>query len=92
MPQIDYGPPGHRGVTRLVAVGDAEYEERTDGIVRTGTMLAGAAWLAGILTGSKTLRGMGAGATAALLAVRFAAKKKQIVIAAPPAPAAISGW
>ncbi len=90
MPQISYGPPGHKGVSRLVAVGDADYDSRTDHAVKTGAYLAGVAVLAGLVIGSRTLRNLGAGAAAALLGVRWAAKPKQVVAAATPAPS--SGW
>lgn len=90
MPQISYGPPGHKGVSRLVAVGDADYDGKTDQAVKTGTYLAGVAVLAGVMIGSRTIRNLGAGAALALMGVRLASKPKQVVQATAPAPS--SGW
>jgi hypothetical protein len=92
MPTFSYGPPGHKGVSRLLAVGDADYDSRADAAVKTGSYLAGAVVLTGMLTGSRTVRNLGAGALAALLGVRWATKPKQVVVAAPQAPPAASGW
>lgn len=84
MPQISYGPPGHRGVTRLLAVGDTEYDSPTDQAVTTGIALSGAAWLAGLVLGSSTLKSMGTGAGLALLGVRYLGRKKQVVAVTAP--------
>lgn len=91
MPTISFGPPGHRGVTRLLAVGDTEYETPTDRALSTGLVAAGAVSLAGIVLGSSTVRTLGIGAAAALLGVRYLAKPKAQVVAAAPTTAA-AGW
>lgn len=81
MPRISYGPPGHRGVTTLLAVGADEYESSTDKAIRTGTLAAAGAVAAGVVAGSTFLKLGGMGALLALVAVRYAGR-------APKAPAA----
>jgi hypothetical protein len=83
--RVSYGPPGHKGVSQLMAVGDDEYATPTESAVKTGQVLAGAVWLVGLIGGSRTLRGWGFGATMALLGVRAAAKRR----APRPAPVVI---
>lgn len=73
--QVHYGPPGHRGVTHLVAVGADDYASDTDQAVSRGTLIAGAVFAAGVVSGNRTLRGLGAGGALALLLVRAASAK-----------------
>lgn len=86
--KISYGPPPARGVTQLMAVGAAEFDETaTDRVVKGG--IAGAAVVAGlgILIGSRTLRDVGLGGACALAAVRYYARRGQVVAVTQPAPA-----
>lgn len=74
--RVTYGPLGHRGVTSLMAVGDDEYDGATDRAIQTGAALGGAAFVLGLLSGSRTLRDGGAGAALALILVRAAGKRR----------------
>ena len=74
--QIAYGPPGHRGVSSLVAVGDAEYESTSDQMLRSGTWVAGAVAALGLASGSRTLRTLGIGGLLAIVGVRAAARRR----------------
>lgn len=73
--QVSYGPPGHRGVSQLVAVGDDEYPTPIDQAVKTGTVVAAGVAALGLIAGSTTLRNAGAGGLIALLFVRAAKRK-----------------
>lgn len=73
--QVHYGPPGHRGVTHLVAVGADDYASDTDQAVSRGTLIAGGVFALGVMSGNRTLRGLGAGGALALLLVRAATAK-----------------
>lgn len=76
--RVSYGTgPAPRGVTTLVAVGQLEddHAPATDRAVKVGTAIAAGALAMGVLFGSRTLRGLGAGATLALVAVRAAARR-----------------
>jgi hypothetical protein len=67
--RISYGPLGHRGVSTLMAVGADEYPTPSDRARQVGVALGGAAFVLGLLSGSRTVRDMGAGAALALLVV-----------------------
>lgn len=83
--RIDYGTPGHRGVTHLMAVGDSEYSDPAVlEVVKRGGMVAGAAVLAGWLLGAGRVTNMGLGAVAALVAVHMAATGQRKVPVAGP--------
>ncbi|MCC7024673.1 MAG: hypothetical protein IT338_17730 [Thermomicrobiales bacterium] len=75
--QVHYGPPGHRGVTHLVAVGADDYATDTDQAVSRGTLIAGGVFALGVVSGNRTLRGLGAGGALALLLVRAATAKRR---------------
>ena len=70
--RLSYGPPGHKGVTTLMAVGADEYPNPTDRHIQAGVALSASAAVLGFLSGSRTLRDAGAGAAAALLLLRWA--------------------
>lgn len=74
--RIDYGPPGHRGVTKLVAVGDAEYDGITERTLKAGTWVAAGAIALGAMSGSRTIRTLGIGGLLAILGVRAVAKPR----------------
>lgn len=89
--QVSYGPPGHKGVTTMMAVGQTEYEAtHANRVVNKGLFLAAAAWGVGYILGSKTIKHMGLGGFLALLAVR-GVTVGQTVEVEQPAPAATSG-
>jgi hypothetical protein len=62
MMRVSYGPPGHKGVTRLMAVGD------DDGPPADGALLVAAgAGILGMLLGIRSMTYAGGGAALALL-------------------------
>lgn len=76
--RVSYGTGGApRGVTTLLAVGQLEddHAPATDRAVKLGTVIAAGTFAVGLLFGSRTLRGLGAGGTLALLAVRHASRR-----------------
>ena len=83
--KVSYGPPPQRGVTQLMAVGDADL----DGDAST-TVMYGAAAVAvvGLLVGSSTIRNLGIGGWAALALSRRAsgATPKAIPVSLAGAP------
>jgi hypothetical protein len=59
-----------------MAVGADEYTTPIDQAIQRGTYVAGAALALGLVTGSRTVRGLAGGALLALLGVRAAAKRR----------------
>ncbi len=68
MAGIEYGPPGHKGVDTLMAVHGDETPAAEGTRVLTTTA---AIWGVGVLTGSRRLKDLGLGATAAVLVLRW---------------------
>jgi hypothetical protein len=60
--RVSYGPPGHKGVTRLMAVGDDDAPP-ADGAL----LVAAGAGILGMLLGIRSMTYGGAGAALALL-------------------------
>jgi hypothetical protein len=85
--QVSYGPPGQRGVTTLMAVGDTEDSpDPLESVLVLGAMATGAAVLLGA---SPKLTSMGALAVAGVGLVTFLRKKNRTVVVTKPAAA---GW
>lgn len=86
---ISYGPPGHRGVTQLMAVGADELEGgQLDAAVRTGGLASLALWGVGLLTGSRAVQHIGIGAGLALFGVQLVAGRlgtKKVTVTQPAA-------
>ena len=69
---ITYGPPGHRGVTQLMAVGADEFEGgHLDTAVKAGGLASLALWGFGFLTGNRAVQHVGLGAGLALFGVQL---------------------
>jgi hypothetical protein len=78
--KISYGPPGQRGVTTLMAVGDdAELASAT----KTGAWISLGVMATGWLLGSPRLADVGAGGAIALIALRVLTKPKPIPVTQP---------
>lgn len=80
--QISHGPPGQKGVTFLMAVGADDLppsgiELATGRVAVAGLGLA----LVGLLTGSRAMRDIGAGAAAAAGVLFLVGKKARRVVA-----------
>jgi hypothetical protein len=70
--RVSYGPPGHQGVTHLMAIGADEVDQSpTDLAVQRGLWLGIGVALLGVLVDAPLLRGMGAGAAVACGVVRY---------------------
>lgn len=95
---VSYGPPGHKGVTTLMAVGADDLEQTSaDRAVRCASWLGAGVWLLGALTGQRTMQNVGMGATIALVGVRVATGTlgaRTVPVTAPAiAPTApLNGW
>jgi len=92
--QVDYGPPGQRGVTTLMAVGADELgtETPTETAVRKGFWFALAAAGVGALAKSPTIVHGALGAALAMGAIRMCADRSSTVAVTAPAPAAAGWW
>jgi len=70
--KVDFGPPGYRGVTQLVAIGDTELEAgASERVVRQGAYVAAGVAFVGWIAGMPRVRYLGAGAALGLLGVRL---------------------
>lgn len=85
--RVSYGPPGAKGVTQLMAVDGADFDEtKLEKAVKAGTVIAVGLAILGALGGGKTMRNAGLGGAAALVAVRWFATKTAVVPVTTPAP------
>lgn len=95
MPQrieIAYGPVGQKGVTHMMAVGAADFDEgAADRAMRRGLWLAGGLWLTGWLLGSTRVRSIALGAGGALWLARRASRPGMTEAEAARVKAA-AGW
>jgi hypothetical protein len=82
--KISYGPPGHRGVTHLVAIGASELEETpTDHAVKVVGVAGAALFVAGFVIGGARVRSIGLGAALGALAIRALSTPGKIPITQP---------
>lgn len=77
--EVKYGPPGHKGVTQLMSVGAEDADPRAERVLRTAGLLSIGAWVAGVLTGSSTLKHVGLGAGIATFGSRMALRGRRAV-------------
>ncbi len=91
--QVSYGPPGHKGVTQLMAVGADEMEAYpTDRAVKIGGLIATGAWALGALTGNRALEHAGFGASIGFFLVELATGGfGRMVEVTQPAPGPATG-
>lgn len=68
---VEYGPPGHRGVSTIMGVGDAEYADTSEKLVGYGALVAGVTWGWAGAVGNRSLATAAAGATIALTLVEI---------------------
>ena len=93
--RVEYGPPGHKGVTQIMGLGAtgpvAGYVSLVpeDKSSRTVVGLAAATWLVGMFIGSSTVKNIAFGAVGAIAVVQLLKNRSD----APPAPpATVQGW
>jgi hypothetical protein len=77
--QVSYGPPGHKGVTHLMAVGADDDASSAEPVVQNAMVLSAAAAGLGLLLGSKTLRTAGLAGVLVALGIGRALKRPRIV-------------
>jgi hypothetical protein len=85
--RVEYGPPGHRGVTQIMGLGETSIAQKAS----PGRLVAGGAaltYIAGMALGSNMAKNMGLGAGLALFALH-ALKQKQPTQGTPQS---IQGW
>jgi hypothetical protein len=99
MPQIEYGPPGHKGVTQIMGLGaasDVAALVPKDTAARNTGLLAAATWLGGLVIGNNTAKNIGIGgllAVAYIQVLKRAAQKKQAAaLVEIPLPIDVQGW
>ncbi len=78
---VSYGPPGHKGVTHLVAIGDTE--DGVDAESHNVMLLSIAAIGLGLIANRPTVRNVGIGAATALLGVRWLRSRRTVEVTAP---------
>jgi len=91
--RVEFGPPGHKGVTQIMGLGAAVAEAKefvpSD---KPGRMVAGLAvvtYVAGAALGSNMAKNMGIGGLAAIL---LAQALKSGAVQAPEVPKSVQGW
>lgn len=92
--KIEYGPPGHKGVTRIQGLGEANNSiiTRPPPLQTTGGA-AVATWLLGMLLGSNTLKNMGLGAGGAVLLVKtLQTRQAKEAVTPVKEPLDVQGW
>ena len=95
--RIDYGPPGHRGVTQIMGLG----ADPVDIIVSVKTvsktnrnvgLLALGTWIGGLLAGSNTAKNLGLGGLLAVGYIHVLNKKPEVVALPAIPPVDLQGW
>jgi hypothetical protein len=86
--RIEYGPPGHKGVTQIMGLGvsptDIDKNHRNVGL------LAVATWIGGAVLGSNTAKNIGIGGLLAVVYVQVLAKREEAKTPLPPVD--VQGW
>lgn len=85
--RVEYGPPGHKGVTQIMGLGD--YTLPQDKPSRLVGGLAAATLVVGAVVGSSTARNIGIGGVLAIIYVQML---KKPVVAPVAAPNSVQGW
>jgi len=92
--RIDYGPPGHKGVTQIMGLGAIDYGKGkslipTDKPSRTVGVLALATLVGGAVLGVPTARHLAVGGLLALVYVQLLKKPEVEPLLAP---VTVEGW
>lgn len=80
--KINYGPPGHKGVTSIMGIGDTDEVEKIlalppDRPLKIVTVASMATWALGAATGRKDLQTLGLGASFAAFAIQMLQKRQE---------------
>jgi hypothetical protein len=92
--QVEYGPPGHKGVTQIMGLGALDYGRGaslipTDKPSRTVGLLALATFAGGVVLGVPTAKHLAIGGLLALVYVQLLKKPAPETVAPP---VAVQGW
>jgi hypothetical protein len=90
--QVEYGPPGHKGVTQIMGLGVAPSIATIDKNHRNVGLLALATWVGGAVMGSSTAKNIGIGGLLAVIYVQMLAKREEAADPAPLPPIDVQGW
>jgi hypothetical protein len=77
MPHIEYGPPGHRGVTTIMGVGADPDDDKLQSTLKLAGWASVGLWTLGLVIGSRDLKMAGFGAACATFAVQLIGKPKE---------------
>lgn len=92
--RVDYGPPGHKGVTQIMGLGayPAAVVSAARNIPKANRnvgLLATATWVGGMVLGSNTAKNIGIGGLLAIVYLEVLKPKPKPVV---PAPDSVQGW
>jgi hypothetical protein len=79
--RVSYGPPGHKGVTHLLAVGDTD--PQTTSLENYGSAAGIGIAVIGGLVHSKRVFYFGAGAALGIMAVRWLRSQRKVEVTTP---------
>lgn len=93
--RIEYGPPGHKGVTQIMGLGAdpvavVNVAKNMSKSHRTVGLLAAATWAGGMVMGSNTAKNIGIGGLLAIIYVEML--KPKVAAESPAAPTSVQGW
>jgi hypothetical protein len=95
--RVEYGPPGHKGVTQIMGLGasnghlaKAESLIPQDKSSRTVGLLAAATIVGGMVLGSNTAKNLGFGGLLAVAYIQMLKPKPAKVLV--DTPASVQGW
>lgn len=88
--QVEYGPPGHKGVTQIMGLGGSPAAlTEMDKTHRLVGLLSAATWLGGAVLGSSTAKNIGIGGVLAVVYIQVL-YKKPVLVDMPPVD--VQGW
>jgi hypothetical protein len=90
--RVEYGPPGHKGVTQIMGLGATPSIAMIDKNHRNVGLLALATWVGGVVAGSDTARNIGIGGLLAVVYVQVLARREEAAAPAPLPPIDVQGW
>ena len=95
MPNIEFGPPGHKGVTQIMGLGSTEILQvipASEKPMRDVALGAAAVWAGGTVLGSNTMKNIAVGALLGVFMIRAMMKARAGGAAQAPAIATVQGW
>jgi hypothetical protein len=99
--RVEYGPPGHRGVSTIMGLGEVPAKLKALPLpktkpLKTAGSIAIAAWLVGLVSGSSYLQHLGIGAGMAVLATQHFTNREElagpVIEVVDQIPTVLNGW